>query len=63
MNSIYQSMLPQNNMMQQINHLKRMYQDPNKQIQQMLNSGQVSQAQYNAAVQKAQNIARMLGIR
>ncbi len=63
MNSIYQSMLPQNNIMQQINQLKSMYRDPNQQIQQMLNSGQITQSQYNAAVQKAQNIARMLGMR
>jgi pheromone shutdown protein TraB len=36
--------------------------DPRQQIQQMLNSGRVSQAQYNQAVQQAQQLARMLGI-
>ena len=35
---------------------------PGQQIQQMLNSGRVSQAQYNQAVQQAQQLARMLGI-
>lgn len=34
--------------------------DPRMQIQQMLNSGQVSQAQYDKAVQMAQQIQSML---
>ena len=34
--------------------------NPQQQIQQMLNSGKVSQAQYNAAVQKAQMLQKML---
>lgn len=62
MNNLYQSMFPQNNFMQQVQQLKNSFRgDPNQQIQQMLNSGRVSQAQYNAAVQKAQQIMRMLG--
>lgn len=62
MNNLYQSMFPQNNIMQQVQQLKNSFRgDPNQQIQQMLNSGRVSQAQYNAAVQKAQQIMRMLG--
>lgn len=47
--------------MQQLNHLKNTFQgDPNQKIQQMLNSGQISQAQYNNAVQRAQQIQSML---
>jgi len=34
--------------------------DPRAQIQQMLNSGQISQEQYNQAVQMAQQIQQML---
>lgn len=34
--------------------------DPRAQIQQMLNSGQISQQQYNNAVQMAQQLQRML---
>ena len=34
--------------------------DPRQQIQQMLNSGQISQQQYNNAVQVAQQIQQML---
>ncbi len=60
-NPLYQQMMPQNNIMNQINQLKAMYKDPNQAIQSMLNSGKVTQAQYNAAVQKAQGIARMMG--
>lgn len=37
--------------------------DPQKMIQQMLNSGRVSQAQYNDAVQKAQALSKMLGMK
>lgn len=35
--------------------------DPRQQVQQLLNSGRVSQAQYNQAVQMAQQLQRMLG--
>lgn len=41
--------------------LKARVKDPNQAIQQMLASGQVTQAQYNAAVQKAQQLQEMLG--
>ena len=50
------------NLYQQIQQLKNSFHgDPNQQIQQMLNSGKVTQQQYNDAVQKAQQIMRMLG--
>lgn len=35
--------------------------DPQQQVQQLLNSGRVSQQQYNNAVQVAQQLQRMLG--
>lgn len=46
--------------MSAINTLKQSVSDPNAMIQQLLNSGQVSQAQYNSAVQQAQAIQAML---
>lgn len=51
-----------NGFMQQLNQLKQqMPGDPNQQIQQLLNSGRVTQQQYNAAVQQAQNIMKLFG--
>lgn len=46
--------------MQQLNQLKSRGGDPNQMIQQMLNSGRISQTQYNNAVQQAQAIIQML---
>lgn len=52
----------QNNFMQSLNQLKSQGGDPNAMIQNMLNSGKVTQAQYNMAVQKAQQIRQMLSL-
>ena len=46
--------------MQQLNQLKSRGGDPNQMIQQMLNSGRVSQSQYDNAVQMAQQLQKML---
>lgn len=35
--------------------------DPRQQVQNLLNSGKVSQTQYNQAVQMAQQLQRMMG--
>ena len=35
--------------------------DPRQQVQQMLNSGRISQSQYNNAYQMAQQFQKMLG--
>ena len=49
------------NMIQKFMQFKQSFNgDPRMQIQQMLNSGQVSQAQYDKAVQMAQQIQSML---
>lgn len=45
---------------QQLNQLKSKGGDPNQMIQQMMNSGRVSQAQYDNAVKMAQQIQQML---
>ena len=50
-----------NQFLQSLNQLKSRGGDPNMMIQQMLNSGRISQAQLNAATNKAQQIMRMLG--
>jgi hypothetical protein len=46
--------------MNQLNQLKSKGGDPNQMIQQMLNSGRVSQTQYDNAVKMAQQIQQML---
>lgn len=50
--------------MQQLNQMRQSYKgDPMQQIRQALSNGQISQQQYSVAVQQAQNIMRMLGIK
>lgn len=52
---------PQNNMMQRFQQFQKMFKgDPKQQVQQMLNSGRVSQQQYNNAVQMANQFMRMM---
>ena len=46
--------------MQQLNQLKSRGGDPNQMIQQLMNSGRVSQSQYDNAVKQAQQIQQML---
>lgn len=64
-NPLYQQMMPQNNfqqMMQRFQQFKRMFTgDPQQQVQQLLNSGRITQQQYNNAVQMAQQFQRMMG--
>lgn len=66
MNDLYKQMGPQNpyqNMMQQIQQFRQNFKgNPQERIQQMLNSGQITQQQYNAAVQKANMIKSMFGM-
>ena len=53
-----------NPMLQKFNQFRQMFKgDPKQQVQQMLNSGKISQAQYNQAVQMANQVAQMTGIR
>lgn len=52
-----------NNFMQRLNYLKQTFQgDPNQKIQELLNSGKVTQEQYNQAVQQATQIKKMFGM-
>lgn len=62
-NPLYGMMQPQqNSIFQRFQQFQQMFKgDPRQQVQQLLNSGKVSQNQYNQAVQMAQQFARMLG--
>ena len=61
-NPIFNMMQPQNNIMQRFQQFAQMFRgDPRQQIQQMLNSGKISQGQYNQAVQMAQQFQRVMG--
>lgn len=61
-NKLYQQMNQFNpqSFMNRLNELKAKGGDPNQMIQEMLNSGRITQAQYNMAVQRAQQIMQML---
>ena len=62
-NPLYNSMNTQNNFIQKFNEFRKNFSgNPQQQVQQLLNSGKVSQEQYNRAVQMANNMRRMLGI-
>lgn len=52
----------QNPMLQQFIQFRNNFKgDPREQVQQMLNSGKVSQAQYDRAVQMANQLQKMMG--
>lgn len=66
MNQLYNEM--QNNqggingMLQRFQQFRQNFHgDPQQQVQQLLNSGRVSQQQYNQAVQMAQQFQRLFG--
>lgn len=64
-NPLFQQMTgaanPMTQILQRFNSFKQTFRgDPRQQIQQMLNSGQVSQEQYNRAVQMAQQLQSLL---
>ncbi len=51
-----------NPFMQRFNQFRQMFRgDPKQQVQQMLNSGRITQAQYNQAVQTANQMMKMMG--
>lgn len=55
--------MTQNDFMQRLNYLKQTFKgDPNQKIQELLNSGRVTQQQYNRAVQQAAQIKKMFGM-
>ena len=61
-NPLFNMMQMPNGILQRFQQFQQMFRgDPRQQIQQMLNSGKVSQSQYNQAVQMAQQLQRMMG--
>ncbi len=64
MNPLYSTMNPQrNNFIKAFNQFKQNYKgNPQEQVQSLLNSGKVSQAQYDNAVKMANQIKGMFGI-
>ena len=64
-NPLYQMMgqqIPQNGLLQRFQQFQQMFRgDPRQQVQQLLNSGKVTQSQYNQAVQMAQQLRGLLG--
>ena len=55
---------PMTGMMQKFRQFQQSFRgDPNQQIQQLMNSGKISQDQYNRAVQMANQFKRMIGIK
>ena len=64
-NPLFEMMKPTGNMngiMQRFMQFKQSFRgDPRQQVQQLLNSGRVSQEQYNQAVQMANQLQQMLG--
>ena len=66
MNPLYNDMqnIQGGGMLQRFQQFRQNFKgDPQQQVQQLLNSGRVSQAQYNNAVQMAQQFQRMFGIK
>lgn len=60
--SMMQPQLPQNNLLQRFQQFRQMFTgDPRQQVQQLLNSGKITQQDYNRAVQMAQQLQKMLG--
>ena len=52
----------QNNVLQRFQQFQKMFKgDPRQQVQELLNSGRVSQDQYNKAVQMANQLQRLIG--
>lgn len=64
-NKLFNQMNPGNNsplgFFQALQQLKSKGGDPNQMIQNMLNSGQITQEQYNAAVAKAEQLQQIFG--
>ena len=62
MNPLYQSM-NQGNLLQRFQQFQQMFKgDARQQVQQLLNSGRISQQQYDQAVQMAQQLRQMIGM-
>ena len=53
-----------NPILQRFQQFQQMFRgDPRQKVQEMLNSGKITQGQYNQAVQMAQQLQRMMGMK
>lgn len=66
MNPLFQQMMPQvpqNSMIQRFMQFKQQFRgNPQEQVQQLLNSGRITQAQYDQAVQMANSLRNMMNM-
>lgn len=61
MNPLFQQMQG-NSLIERFRQFQQMFRgNPQQQVQQMLNSGRISQAQYDRAVQMAKQLQQMIG--
>lgn len=63
MSSLFNAMggMPQNNMMAEFNRFRQNFQgDPRQQVQSLLNSGQMTQQQFNQLSRAAQQFMQMM---
>lgn len=61
MNNLYKQLNPMANMIEQFKQFKQNFKgDPKAQVQQMLNSGQITQEQFNKASQMANQMMRFM---
>lgn len=64
-NPLYNALQPQNNLnalKQQVMSMKNIIPNPREEVQKLLNSGQMSQEQFNQLSQMAQQILPQLGL-
>ncbi len=60
--NMFGNQMQANPLMQKFQQFRQAFRgDPQQQVQQLLNSGRVTQTQYNQAVNLAQQMIRMLG--
>ena len=63
-NSMNKNQPTGNNLINRFNQFRQNFHgDPQQQVQQLLNSGKVTQQQYNEAVRKARMLQNLLGIK
>ena len=63
MNPLFAQMNPQNNLIALFNRFKQSFQgDARQQVQNLLNSGKITQQQYDVAVRKATALKQILGV-
>lgn len=61
MNPLFQALNQNNNILQKLQQFQQMFKgNPQEQVQRILNSGRINQAQYNQAVQMANQLQKIL---